>query len=1072
MNKFSDPADSNYRLVCEEIVRLVDSGPGRINSRRICEANSYSSQSHANDMSKALPFLQPSPGECDASSYMGSMSDATLKAPVVFEDRNRPSIQALFVTDPSDDMQMIANKKDKLLETTDSWMLSDATYVKWMNEDRSRVLWLHGDPGKGKTMLAIALIEELSKKTQQVDNNPKQALVYFFCDNQDDRRRTASLILRGIIYQILCQHPDLAIYLQNEYEKQREQLFSSRNSLQTLWRIFHTIVKNSDLQQVYVVIDALDECDMDSMETLLVLLEPYICFQEDDPGQSDQKDLDCPIKWLLTSRNELRIKQPLTGSLAISLEENASHVDGVVLKFIDVKVKQLTRVKHYDEKLRSLVEENLREKAEGTFLWVALACRELSKPSVLSVYTEEILLQLPSGISPLYTRIMDQILTSSDERSTLYIKSILQSMVVALRPLTLPELAVVAGLPKQYHRNVHVLGEYVEQCGSMVTVRQRQAHFVHLSAKTYLRQAQFIHLSARTHLLENGRGTIVSKDLRVEHRNVAVNCFKHIYDESRSWVKAKDCSSLRADTFGDTMRTEKGGMDWLEYPILFWMDHARDASDDIIDRFDLNAEFFKLESKERRLWFGTYWSKTHTEHETCPEAFTSMHLAAYAGLSWLLLKLLDWYSLLDIHAHDSQGNMPLLWAAKNGHGPAVQLLLDRGADVAAENFEGVTALYWAANNGHATIIEQLLKSGANCRPKDKVGWTPLHRAAFNGHTEVTRILLDNRSDIEATDSTKWTALMRAATIGNVGITRLLLSKSANVKVRDMEGCTPLHHAAANGHSLIVKLHLEHGSDLEAKDNENWTVLHHAAWHGHEKTIKYVLKKGADIKSKADNGWTALHQATWQGHGAVVGRLLREGADPNEVDDQGETALHQAAWRGHAAVMKLLLEEDADPNSKDRTGQTPLHQAASNGSTAVVRLLLDKGADPRVEDNDSRKPHSLAEENFHHTTAKILRDKESEIYGEEVLPDTENIPTTSHPGSHLDSEVIIALGADPSTASIEPYGQAGFSTPSKILVSVHGEISTYFMKTGPDGDMFKGNYVPTCRGTRLLSVFYD
>jgi len=1012
----------------------------------------------------ALPLLQPSPGEYDAGSYMGALSGLTMHAPVAFEDRDRPSIQALFVTDPADDMQMIANKKDKLLETTDSWMLNDTTYLKWLNENRSRVLWLHGDPGKGKTMLAIALIEEFTRQVQLDETVPNKALVYFFCDNQDDRRKTASLILRGIIYQVLCQHPDLAVYLNNEYEKQREQLFASRNSLQTLWRIFHTIIKNSELQEIYIVVDALDECDIDSLETLLVLLEPYINTEEDDSAQSAQKNLGCHMKWLLTSRNELRIKQPLTGCLNISLEENASHVDDAVLKFIDVKVKQLTRVKHYDERLRGLVEEKLHQKAEGTFLWVALACRELSKPSVLSVNTEEVLLKLPAGITPLYSRIMDQVLTSGDERSTLYIKSILQSMVVALRPLTLPELAVVAGLPEQYHHNVHVLGEYVEQCGSMVTIRQRQAHFVHLSAKTYLRQAQFIHLSARTHLLENGRGSIVSKDLRAEHRNVAVRCISYIGGELRRALHSRGLSPARVNRSSDTLKTEKGDVTCLEYPILFWMDHARDASDDIADQFDLDTDFFKPASKERQIWFSAYWAKTHTEHEANPEAFTPMHLAAYAGLPWLLRKLLGSGHSSDIRNCDSRGNTPLIWAAKNGHEVAVQLLLERGSDVAAQNNEGVTALYWAANNGHASIVEQLLQNGADCRPKDKIGWTPLHRAAFNGHTEVTHILLDNKADIEATDSTKWTALMRAATVGNVEVTRLLLSKSASVKVRDMEGCTPLHHAAANGHTQIVKLLLDHGGDLKAKDNESWSVLHHAAWNGHEKTIKYVLKKGADIHSRADNGWTALHQATWNGHTAVVARLLQEGADPNGTDDDGETALHQAAWRGHIAVIHSLLEKDADPNLKDRTGQTPLHQAASNGSKAVVQMLLDKGADPRAEDNDGRKSHSLAEENFHHPTAKILRDKETEIYGEEVFPDTDNIPKTSNPGSHLDSAVIAVLSSDRSTATIEPYGQAGFSTPAKVVINANGNVSTYFMKTGQDGEMFKGK-LECSRGLR-------
>ena len=828
----------------------------------------------SNIIYSAVPFMQASPGESDASSYFGSISGATLQAPNAFEERDRASIQALFVTDPADDMQMIANKKDKLLETTYSWIMQDAAYVDWLDKNRSQVLWLHGDPGKGKTMLAIAMIEEFTNTLKCSDRGPGSALVYFFCDDQDDRRRTASLILRGVIYQLLCQHPDLAVYLNSEFEKQREQLFASRNSLQTLWRIFHTIIQNSSLQEIYVVIDALDECDLESMETFLTLMEPYIDAREADLGQDDHNITNCNVKWLLTSRNELRIRQPLTGSLEISLEENASHVGDAVFRFIDVRVKHLNRVKHYDEALSRVVEETLRKKAEGTFLWVALACRELAKPSVLSVNTEEVLLQLPSGITPLYTRIMDQVLTSSDERSALYIKQILQSMVVALRPFTLPELAVAAGLPKQYHHNLHVLGEYVEQCGSMVTIRQRQAHFVHMSAKAYLQQAQFIHLSAKTHLLENGRGTIVSKDLGVEHRNVAVHCFRYICSGKQSSLEPRDFSPSRLDVAVNRLRTNKAKTDCLEYPVMFWMEHAKYASEDIADRFDLNAEFFKPASVERQTWFAAYWSQTHSDREPRPERFVPMHLAAYGGLKWLLLKLLSSKYSTDLESRDSHGNVPLIWAARNGHYSAVELLLDQGADVAAENNDGVTALYWAANNGHAAIVERLLKGGAHCRPKDKVGWTPLHRAAFNEHVEVARILLDNHADIEATDSTKWTALMRAATTGNVEVTRLLLSRSASLNVRDMEGCTPLLHAAANGHTQIIKMHLENGGNIEEKDNEGWTALHQAAWNGHEKTARYILRKGADVGVKADNGWTALHEATWNGHRAVVRRLLK------------------------------------------------------------------------------------------------------------------------------------------------------------------------------------------------------
>ena len=963
-------------------------------------------------------------------------------------------------------MEMIANKKDKLLETTDNWILNDLTYLKWLDERQSRVLWLHGDPGKGKTMLAIALIENFSKTARISESASDEALIYFFCDSQDDRRKTAPLILRGLIYQILCQRPDLTIYLQNEYEKQRDQLFSSPNSLQTLWRIFRNIIENSNLRKVSIVVDALDECDLDSMDMFLVLLEPYITAHEDNVGQDLLEDASCQTKWLLTSRNDLRIKQPLTGSLDISLEENSLHVDQAVLNFVDVKVRQLTRIKHYEETLRATVEASLRQKAEGTFLWVALACRELSKPSVLSVNTEETLSQLPSGITPLYTRIMNQVLTSGDEKSTAYIKAILQAMIAAFRPLMLPELAVAAGLPKQYHHNIHVLEEYVEQCGSIVTVRERQAHFVHLSAKTYLRQAHFIHLTAKTHLLENNRESIVSHDLRAEHQNLAIHCFQYVCSELQHSPDSRDpspsISKLRKRS--DAGRRDKDDYTLLEYPMLFWVDHAREASEDVAEHIDINRRFFQARANERHVWFSAYWAKTHAESENCPGAFTAMHLAAYAGLPWLVLKLLISGYASDIHSRDSFGNQPLLWAARNGRDSTVQILLERGAQVAAKNDEGVTALYWAASNGHASVLLQLLERGANCRPKDRIGWTPLHRAAFHGHTGVAKVLLENNADIEARDGTKWTALMRAATNGNVEVVNLLLANGASVTIKDMEGCTPMHHAALKGHAPIVNLLHEHGADFEARDNDGWTVLQHAAWNGHERTVRYLLKNGANLHSRADNGWTALHQATWSGQPAVVGRLLKGGADSNETDDGGETALHQAAWRGHTTVIKLLLEDDADPNLKDRTGQTALHQAASSGSTTVVQLLLDEGADTRIEDNDGRKPHSLAEENFHHPIAKILREREAEVYGKEVLPDSENIPKTSLPDAHLDSAIIAILAADPNTATIEPYGQAGFSTPSKITVVCEGKTSIYFMKTGPDGDMFKGE------ATRVLYVF--
>jgi hypothetical protein len=166
---------------------------------------------------------------------------------------------------------------------------------------------------------------------------------------------------------------------------------------------------------------------------------------------------------------------------------------------------------------------------------------------------------------------MNQVLTSDDERSIVYIKAILQAMIATFRSFMLSELAVAASLLKQYHHNIHMLEEYVEQCDSMITVRERQAHFVHLFAKTYFRQTQFIHLTIRTHILENDRKSIVSHDLRAEHRNIVVHCFQYVCNELQRSSHLRDSSSSisKIQKISDVVKREKDDIVLLEYSMLF-----------------------------------------------------------------------------------------------------------------------------------------------------------------------------------------------------------------------------------------------------------------------------------------------------------------------------------------------------------------------------------------------------------------------------------------------------------------------------------------------------------------------
>ena len=73
------------------------------------------------------------------------------------------------------------------------------------------------------------------------------------------------------------------------------------------------------------------------------------------------------------------------------------------------------------------------------------------------------------------------------------------------------------------------------------------------------------------------------------------------------------------------------------------------------------------------------------------------------------------------------------WAAGAGVGVIVQLLLEKGSDIAAKSDNGWTALHLAAANGSGAVVQLLLEKGSDIAAKENNGRTALHEAAADGH---------------------------------------------------------------------------------------------------------------------------------------------------------------------------------------------------------------------------------------------------------------------------------------------------------------------------------------------------
>src|SRR5262249_22558006 len=85
----------------------------------------------------------------------------------------------------------------------------------------------------------------------------------------------------------------------------------------------------------------------------------------------------------------------------------------------------------------------------------------------------------------------------------------------------------------------------------------------------------------------------------------------------------------------------------------------------------------------------------------------------------------------------------IIEAALQGNEGLVQELLQRGANADWKDKDGHTPLFWAARNGHGAVVKLLLETGkVDVDSKDgRFGLTPLSWAARNGHEAVVKLLL-------------------------------------------------------------------------------------------------------------------------------------------------------------------------------------------------------------------------------------------------------------------------------------------------------------------------------------------
>ena len=340
---------------------------------------------------------------------------------------------------------------------------------------------------------------------------------------------------------------------------------------------------------------------------------------------------------------------------------------------------------------------------------------------------------------------------------------------------------------------------------------------------------------------------------------------------------------------------------------------------------------------------------------------TALHHAAIHG-DLVVLEMLCDQAGIDLEACCSEGKSAVLYASQKGHCTIIEALAARGADVNAKDaLTGTTALHLAAIEGQAGAIQLLLDRGANIDDPDKDGKTALHHAAKEARGLVVYTLLSkgascdlcDKSGKTALDYAKYTLVHDSCIAPKAMCEGIVwaLEHRAVIKVTNT-GDTEMQRAAARGDILAVEMLLAIGVDTEEKDCNGWTALQYALLHEHEQVAQALLDGGANIENPNQNLATPLHIAVTSELERIVQQLLKRGAKVDARGAHGATPLHIAAENGDERIVELLLECGAETEVKlNDFGITPLHVATERGHERVIQLLLKAGAETEAKMSD-------------------------------------------------------------------------------------------------------------------------
>ncbi|KAI1394316.1 ankyrin [Hypoxylon trugodes] len=362
---------------------------------------------------------------------------------------------------------------------TGQWFLDSPEFQEWMKSSGG-TLWCSGAPGAGKTVMASTTIEYLRKK---LHGSRTCGLAYVYCDYRQRQDQKASVLLGNIWAQLFRRRGPSA----TEVNQAFGEMFASHDFRPTKTQIINMIrdeLTNSNLERIYVVVDALDECGDENERNGFI-----------DGLNSLQPFLNILITSRMTHHDNAGFNDVRAFRFTPTNEDMST--------YINARIRESKKIASYVDRKPELKEQIRRvviDRANGMFLLCRMHLDTLSRAIRLKDLIQD-LDRIPKGenvVKDTYDQAMERIRDQGTNIEEFALR-VIRWVCFARRPLKLAELLCALAIePGDEELDEDAVGDesdIANYCAGLVVVEgdSKTVRFVHYTTQEYFNSLRDTH---------------------------------------------------------------------------------------------------------------------------------------------------------------------------------------------------------------------------------------------------------------------------------------------------------------------------------------------------------------------------------------------------------------------------------------------------------------------------------------------------------------------------------------------------------------------------------------------------